>query len=151
MNVGTLHWLWSDHGHRCRGPCDQRFNAMLILAEHVGFAEVDRPAGFHHATDGSQTTSQPLGEIRDLDLGGDRVLVRGNEREAGKTGGHIGDGGGDAAVDEADLLLVDNVEIDDGLDIAGLYHRQPATDVLHELLSLQMSQDGLTEGRVFRD
>ncbi len=108
-------------------------------------------SGFYHPSDSAEALADGFLEVADLDLGGHRVFVLPYQREAGKAGGNIGNGGRYAAMDEADLLLVYLGQVDHGFHVAGLDHGELAADVFHELLTVQMVPDDLSESRCFRD
>lgn len=135
----------SDHGHRRRGTRDEHGAVVLVMTVDVGLAEMQGPARLHDTSHGTQTASASFREVADLQLGRDRMLIGSYERESGEACGDVGDRGGDATVDEAYLLPMDDVEIDLGFDVARFDHCQPAVDVLHEFLAFEMRENRLAE------
>ncbi len=141
--------LRRNHRHRRGSPCDEHLRTIILDAEDVSLAEVHVRTGFYDTSNRTEPLAPSLAEVRALELSGDGVLVRGNQREARKAGGNIGNGGRDSTVHQPELLLMLGAKFDLGHNMARLYMREHTADVLHELLTLKVAQDGLTEMRVF--
>jgi ATP-dependent Clp protease ATP-binding subunit ClpB len=77
------------------------------------------------------------------------MLVWRNKGKPRKASGNVGDGCRNAAMNQPELLLMLGAELDLGNHMSRLDEREHAADVLHELLTLKVAQDGITEMRVF--
>ncbi len=101
--------------------------------------------GFYDTSNRTEPLAPSLAEIGAFELSRDGMLVRANQCEPRKAGGDVGDRCRDSTVHQTQLLLVFGAEFDLGFYMSWLDEREHAADVLHELLALEVAQDGLAE------
>lgn len=97
--------LSGDQNHGGGGFGDEDVFAFVAGVD-FGFAEGEGAAGFENGAGGHDEVAASGAEIRDLDLAGYHVPVRGGQGVSGEAGDDVTEGGHHAAMQAAELLTV---------------------------------------------